>query len=226
MGISSSYINNPDYQFLKFENYASDVAHDTEGEEIVFSNMSSDYCVGIVDIINSTKISASLPDAKLATYYSVFLNSMSFIVRGFGAMVVKNIGDCLLYYFPDTSNSSRKYSFMKCLECCLAMVEAHSEINEKLKAEKIPSLNYRISVDFGRVTLAKASNSSVIDIFGAPVNMCSKINTSAAPNSVVIGGDLHNIVRNLPDYHFVPIHSCTIGLKLQYPVYAVRRRIS
>jgi len=37
-----------------------------------FLETSQSYCVGLVDIVNSTKISASLNQHKLSKYYEVF----------------------------------------------------------------------------------------------------------------------------------------------------------
>ena len=120
-----------------------------------FLETSESYCVGLVDIVNSTKISASLTQHKLSKYYEVFLNSMAQIVEKFGGFVIKNIGDSLLFYFPDSSKSSKSYDFKNCLECGLAMIEEHENINKILKKEKLHSLNYRISADYGEVSIMK-----------------------------------------------------------------------
>ena len=45
-----------------------------------FLETSQSYCVGIVDIVNSTKIAATLNKKKLSKYYEIFLNSMAKIV--------------------------------------------------------------------------------------------------------------------------------------------------
>jgi len=44
---------------------------------VAFSSQLHSYCVGCVDMVNSTKISASIPANKLSGYYEIFLNSMS-----------------------------------------------------------------------------------------------------------------------------------------------------
>lgn len=194
------------------------------GDAIAFSGFCGDYCIGIVDIMNSTKIAATLSSSQFSKYYSVFLNTMSFTARRFGAIVVKNIGDGLLYYFPNTSDPKNEYEFMRCIDCSLAMIGMHDDINARLYAEKMPTLNYRVSADYGKIMMAKSSSSSYEDIFGLPVNMCAKINTKAMPNSVVIGGDLHQIVKGIGDYRFIPGKGCSIGLKYQYPIYTVYRK--
>lgn len=189
-----------------------------------FLETSQSYCVGLVDIVNSTKISASLTSKKLSRYYEVFLNSMAQIIEKFGGYVIKNIGDSLLFYFPEPSKSFQSYDFKNCLECGLAMIEKHEIINKFLKNEKLPSLNYRISADYGEVSIMKTNDSSSVDVFGTPVNMCTKINRAAPKNSIVIGGDLYRSAKKLDNYNYRMINSYSAGLKFMYPIYSVKRK--
>jgi len=189
-----------------------------------FLETSQSYCVGLVDIVNSTQISASLTQHKLSKYYEVFLNSMAQIIEKFGGFVIKNIGDSLLFYFPDSSKSSKSYDFKNCLECGLTMIEEHENINNILKKEKLPSLNYRISADYGEVSIMKTNGSSNIDVFGTPVNMCTKINHGAPKNSIVIGSDLYRTAKKLDSYSYQMINSYSVGMKFMYPIYCVSRK--
>jgi hypothetical protein len=103
------------------------------------------------------------------------------------------------------------------------MIAARCTVNTKLYQEKIPPLSFRVSADYGKVTLAKSSVSSYHDIFGTPVNICSKINGKAQPNTVVIGGDLYQATKNLPGYRFHEVPGYSVGFKFQYPIYSVTR---
>src|SRR5919197_136934 len=73
-------------------------------EEISFSGEVQNYCVCFIDIIGSTKISSDLTSSQLSRYYEVFLNGIALIARNFGAKVVKNAGDALIFYFDNTSD--------------------------------------------------------------------------------------------------------------------------
>jgi len=191
---------------------------------VAFSGNRKTYCIGLVDIVNSTKATHNLNHEKLSIYYEIFLNSIAKILSRFGGFVIKNIGDSLLYYFPESSHDERKYGFMSCLESCLAIIEARESINNKLLEKGLSSINYRISADFGSVVLMKPNNSTSIDIIGTPVNICSKINRNAAVNGIIIGGDLYQIVKNFDDYEYKKIGDYSIGLKLSYPLYSVARK--
>ena len=194
-----------------------------ENYTVTFSPQTENYCVGMVDMVDSTKISAMLGSEKMSRYYQVFLNSMSKILNEYNGKVVKNIGDCLLYYFPLTTKESQEEYLIKCLECSFSMTESHDFICSHLKKEKLPCLNYRISMDYGSVILMRSSDSASLDMIGTPINMCSKINRSAPQNGIVIGGDVYEMIKKVPRYGFKQTDGYSVGLKLDYPIYEVRR---
>ena len=191
---------------------------------IAFSGNTENYCVGVVDMVNSTKMAATLGNGNISKYYQLFLNSMSKILSRFGGFVIKNVGDCLVYYFPESSKSNRKFGFMSCLECSLAMIEYHDTICNRLNQEGLPCVDYRISADYGSVVLMKSNNSTSMDMIGPPVNMCSKINHAAKSNCAVIGGDLFSMVKNFDDYKFKEVEGFSLGFKHSYPVYELCRK--
>ena len=187
---------------------------------VAFSTQSQSYPVGYVDIVGSTKISASLPPEKLSQYYEIFLNSMSKIIGKFGGKVIKNIGDCLLYYFPD-STSTVSDGLTNCLDCGLAMLSARKLISKEMESKGLPQINYRVSADYGAVILMNNSMSSSVDLIGPPVNMCAKINHCANHNEFVIGNDFHQFSKIYREYNYEEIASCNIGFPCSYPVYRV-----
>lgn len=83
---------------------------------------------------------------------------MSKIIGKFGGKAIKNIGDSLLYYFPNSVNGS-KDGLRNCIYCGLTMANAQKTISEELTSKKLPTLNYRISSDFGTVILMNTSTS-------------------------------------------------------------------
>jgi class 3 adenylate cyclase len=193
---------------------------------VAFSGLSKSYCLGLVDMVDSTKVSSKMNEKEWCKYYSIFLNSMSKILQKFGGIAVKNGGDSLLYYFPETACTESKTGFRSCIESGLAMLETQALICKSLKEEGLPSVSYRISADFGKVVIMKSSTSSSIDLIGPPVNMCCKINHKASSNGMVIGGDLYEVIKDMKEYRYKSIIGLSIGLKLAYPIYDVSRKIS
>jgi len=182
--------------------------------------------MGIVDMVNSTKITARMESSKMCEYYRIYLNAMAEIAKEFGAVVIKNIGDSILYYFPDTCDAEDKVSIQNSLECSLAMVESYEEINALMAECGLPPVSYRVSSDYGRLTIAKSLFSTREDIFGPTVNTCAKINGIAMPNSMVVGGDLYQIARHLKGYAFHSLVGFPVGVRLDYPVYSLCRKVA
>lgn len=210
-------------------NKEKSIEFDITTEEIYFADQSNGYyCVCIVDVVNSSQITAKIADGnKIKKYYEIFLNAMAALAKNFGAKVIKNVGDALLFYFPDTSDTENMIAFKEVLECFTAIIAAHEFINIRLEAEALPPVSYRISADYGRVEVATTVTSGTEDLFGPTVNMCAKINSQAEPNGIVIGGDLHEMVKrfSFKDYSFEKVgKKQPIGMRYSYPVYSVVRK--
>ena len=193
-------------------------------EEISFSGEVQNYCVCFIDIIGSTKISSNLTPIQLSRYYEIFLNSIALIARNFGARIVKNAGDALIFYFNDTSDPKNIMKFKNVLDCGLTMGLASSTLNAKMLSEKLPPIQYRISADYGEVSVARSASSQSEDLFGSAMNISAKINPKAKPNGLVIGEALFDIVKRLDEYIFAPSSERLIGVKGEYGVYHVDQK--
>ncbi len=161
-----------------------------------FSEQIKQYAVGIIDIVGSTNITVNLSEKKLGDFYSIFINDISNIIKKFEGIVVKNIGDSLLFYFSDTLEKSHKNTNQKssenAIKCGFAIIDYHSIINKKMSELGLPKLDYKISFSYGRVRVAKIATSAVDDIFGPAINICAKINSLCPPNSIVVTQKLHD----------------------------------
>src|SRR5918996_1527894 len=177
---------------------------DLASEEISFLDRSMNCCIGFVNMINSTSITADMvfsDRGKIGQYYSIFINTMAVLVKNYGAKIVKNAGD--------------------------ALILARDIINAKLHSENLPSVSYRISADYGKVEVATSTSSKGReDLFGSTMNICAKINSMAEPNGIVIGGDLYQIIKSFSFidkyYQFKELRGgYSIGFTHRYPIYRV-----
>ncbi len=198
-------------------------------EEISFSGKSMDYCVSIVDIVNSTRIVSEIVDAdQVRKYYTIFQNTVSTIIEKHGAKTFKTLGDSLVYYFPMTEDITNKIAFHRVMECSMDVLEACIPMNVELQREQLPAIGYRLSADYGRLEVARCSTSKSDDLFGSTINICSKINRKATPNGMVIGGDLYTVLRSLGFTENFRMHA--IGeyaggsSRYSYPIYSVTPR--
>jgi CheY-like chemotaxis protein/class 3 adenylate cyclase len=195
-------------------------------DDIIFQGISSDFCVCVLDIVNSTAITSSLAhEDKVRKFYSLFVNSVSPIIAHFGGRVLKTGGDSVIYYFPDTAEVERLEGFRNVLDCGLSLLDLRSTVNSLYKSEGIPPIGYRISADYGRLELAESRFSRDQDFFGPTMNLCAKINNKAPSNSMVIGGDLHQVIKKHhlleKQFQFEEISEFSIGLKQRYPIHLV-----
>lgn len=213
--------------------YDNTISDNIASEEISFSGQSQNFCICFVDMVNSTKIIQNISDAgEIRKYYSIFINTIAAIARNFGANIIKNIGDCLIFYYPKTSDSTDKSAFKDVIDCVLAMIAANPIINAKLYQEKLQSIKYRISVDYGSVEIARSTTSQSDDLFGSTMNTCAHLNSKALPNGIVIGSNLFQIVKpflpfsNEDHYHFQKIDKYQTGSdnKYSYPIYSLVSR--
>ena len=192
---------------------------DIGAEEIAFSGQVQASCVCFVDIVDSTKISDRLSPADLSRYYEIFLNGIAAIAKKFGARIVKNVGDALIFYFEVGDNSDTA-AYRNVLDCGIGMGNAAGELNARMMGETLPPISYRISADYGQVAVAKSQSSQREDLFGPAMNICAKINRLARPNGLVIGERLYEIVRALEGFDFTAAGESLFG-KTSYPSFHV-----
>jgi two-component system, OmpR family, response regulator ChvI len=195
-----------------------------ENKEVSFAK-SENYCICIVDIVGSTQITSKIYNSeKIGKFYSTFINAIAGIVKEYNGVVIKTVGDGVISYFPNTANSQNAEAFKDALECSLGMISSRSNINLKLFKEGLPGISYRISLDYGKVEVARSETSTSWDLFGPTVNFCAKINKLAPENGIIIGDDLHIVVSSFPFlhnlYHFHQMQGMHFHTgKLSYPLY-------
>ncbi len=198
---------------------------------IRFSGDSIKSCVGFIDLVDSTKNTITMEGLDcIRKYYSTFINSVSAIVKSSNGRIVKNIGDCLLFYFPKTSNDQNENFFREVIECALKILETRYGLNDELSKQHLPPFNFRISIDYGVVDLALVGDYSQIDLFGSTLNLCSKINSSSLsiPNEIIIGDNFYRLLKSFPsivkDFNFSNNGVYKITESTEYPTYNIKRK--
>jgi two-component system, OmpR family, response regulator ChvI len=166
----------------------------TPAEDICFIR-SDYYCISFIKTIPPPE-TIEESDA-IRKHYSIVFNTITAIAKSFDAMIIKNLGDGLVWYFPRTSHPTNESAFKDAIECGLTIIAALPTINAKLHKENLPSVNYRISADYGKVEVAKSATSETDDLFGSPMNLCAKINSLCPANAMVIGNNLYQFVKRI-----------------------------
>jgi CheY-like chemotaxis protein/class 3 adenylate cyclase len=209
-----------------FENIISQTTNGDVLTELVFDDVSSNFCVCMLDIVDSTAITSSLYLLnKVCQFYSLFINSLSPIINQFHGKVIRTGGDSLIYYFPETADIANIEAFKRVLECSMTLLDIRHVLNTSYAKLDIKPISYRISAEYGPVESAKSGFSRSKDLFGPPLGLCAKINNKAKPNSMVIGSNLHQVLRKMnvfdKDYKFKET-SISVGLNQQkYPIFHI-----
>jgi class 3 adenylate cyclase/CheY-like chemotaxis protein len=199
-------------------------------KQIRFSGDSIKSCVCFIDLVDSTNNTITMDNLEhIRIYYSKFINSVSKIVKSYGGKVIKNIGDCLLVYFPKTSDNKNEQALTEAIECGLKILDSRYAVNQELSKQYLPPFNYRISMDYGVLDLALVGDYSQIDLFGSAVNVCSKINSSSLsiPNQIIIGDNFYRILTSFSNignnYNFINNGEYKINEKFGYSTYSVKK---
>src|SRR5688572_13166574 len=197
---------------------------------IRFSGDSIKSCVCFIDLVDSTKNTITMEGLEnIRKYYSTFINSISHIVKSSSGKVIKNIGDCILFYFPKTSNNNNLDAFREVIDCGSKILNERYKTNKELCNQNLPPFNYRISIDYGVLDLALVGDYSQLDLFGSTINLCSKINSSlSVPNEIVIGDNFYRILKSFPlisnDFNFINNGEYKITNSTGYPTYIIKRK--
>lgn len=206
----------------------------SEGEQdntggIPIIDYSQRVCVSVIDIIGSTGIVSTIGRSKdIRTFYGIFLNKISNTLKKYRANIIKTVGDGIISYFPDTLDITNMRAFENVLECCFAQIEDRFAINSMLTEQRLPTITYRVSVDFGKVERTRFDGFDSEDLFGSTINVCSKMNLYAQPNGIVVGNDLYRIIRSFKQlddgyrFHEMDSYYCGTG-KYSYPLYSLSR---
>jgi class 3 adenylate cyclase/CheY-like chemotaxis protein len=201
-------------------------------KEVRFSGDSIKSCVGFIDLVDSTKNTMTMDNLEhIRIYYSKFINSISKIVKSYGGKVIKNIGDCLLFYFSKTGDFKDMEAFKDTIDCGFKILDERYIVNQQLSKEHLPPFNYRITIDYGVLDLALSGDYSQIDLFGSTINLCSKINSSSSlsfPNEIIIGDNFYRILKSfstiMNNYNFINNGEYRITENNRYSTYNIKRK--
>jgi len=179
-----------------------------------------------IDIVNSTEQTKRLSDTQQAEYYQRFIESTSDLIQSYGGYVLKNVGDCVIGFFPSSGFIVENHD--SAVLCGLTMFDMLKvSLNPYFVQRRIPSIKCRISADFGstKVIRVKANGGySEIDLFGTAMNSVSKILHWAKPNQMVIGDSLFWQLVDADRVSFKILKRWDLRGKHSYPVYRVLRK--
>jgi adenylate cyclase len=131
---------------------------------------------------------------------NLYFTEMIRIAEEYGGNVEKNTGDGLLIYFNDDEGTPPESGPKRAVACALTMFAATKYlINPIVVASHMQPIEFRVSIDYGIVTIARIgaprrfnANAAI----GAAANFASKMLRYANADDIVIGESAKNLLPN------------------------------
>lgn len=122
---------------------------------------------------------------------NLFFSEMVKIAEDYGGIVEKNTGDGLLAYFEDGGAGAPEAGTTRAVAAALTMMATNEcYISAILRNSAIPIIQFRVSIDYGPVTIGRLGAprrfNSIVAI-GTPANFASKMLAKAKAGEVVLG---------------------------------------
>ena len=122
---------------------------------------------------------------------NLFFTEMTKVAEEYGGSVEKNTGDGLLVYFNDNEGTPPENGSKRAIACALTMFAATQYlINPIVEASGEKAIEFRVSIDYGAVTIARLgaakrfnSNAAI----GTTANFASKMLAYAKAGEIVVG---------------------------------------
>lgn len=188
----------------------------------------------IVDIVESTLMSVSLPPEKHKDIVQLFFEFVKDIITNYRGFIWKYVGDGIIAIFPADDAFTGKCD--NAIQTGIMIASVIEDIlNPFLVDAGLPALRYRIGIDIGEVIVDNVSAEApqiLNDLFGYPLNLTSKIQSAADPNEILIGNQLfklcHVSYQELFEAKRAPVgwqYPDPISIKNPYQLYRLREGI-
>lgn len=127
---------------------------------------------------------------------NLFFTEMIRIAEEYGGNVEKNTGDGLLIYFNDNEGTPQECGSKRAVACVLSMFATTQHlINPIITASNSSPIEFRASIDYGPVTVARIGaprRFNANTAIGTAANFASKMLKFAGTNEIVIGETARN----------------------------------
>jgi adenylate cyclase len=151
------------------------------------------------DLEGFTELTERLEPEVLTELLTHYLTEMSKISLRWGGTIDKYIGDAIMIFFGDPASKGEKADAVNCVRMAMEMVDQLAEIRAiwKDKGLALP-LNARMGIHTGICTVGNFGSEDRLDytVIGNGVNLASRLESNAKPNSILISEDTYLHVRS------------------------------
>ncbi len=146
------------------------------------------------DLVGSTGIATNLDPEDWREVIDIYHDGATEAVKRFGGYVAQLLGDGLLAYFgyPKAHEDDPQHAVL----AGLAILDGMAALNERIASKRLPKLTVRIGIHSGSVVVDE-SDSKGARVYSDVPNIASRVETAAAPGTVLISGAVHHLVSGL-----------------------------
>jgi class 3 adenylate cyclase/tetratricopeptide (TPR) repeat protein len=143
------------------------------------------------DLVGSTAIAAQLDPEEWREAVAGYHRAAAEAISRFGGHVAKYLGDGVMAFFgwPEAHDNDAE----RAARAGLAIVEALAGLNEQSGG---PKLATRVGIHSGAVVVGAGANEDA-DVFGDTPNVAARVQEVAAPDTVAITQDTHQLVSGM-----------------------------
>ena len=199
-----------------------------EAQKVLEKFAKSKVTLVILDIalVDSTRLSMTLPVERFAAIIQAFIQEMSLMVTAYGGYILKYVGNAILSFFPDDKSADLHLSCINAVNCAQSMIRIMQQgINPILNQYDYPEMSVRIGIDVGEnavvqygwtTDIYKLDNQKQVlkktprlDILGYTISIAAKMSALAKPNRIVIGQSVYEILddKQKSAFEALPIRS-------------------
>jgi class 3 adenylate cyclase/HAMP domain-containing protein len=151
------------------------------------------------DIVNFTSTTESMEAEDLSDLLNDYLDNMAKIAIKWGGTIDKFIGDAIMVFFGDPEYTNDTDHALKAVRMSLEMLVKMKELRLSWldKGIKLP-LHVRIGVNSGYCTVGNFGSENRMDytIIGGNVNLASRLETAADPDSILISHETYSLIKH------------------------------
>lgn len=158
------------------------------------------------DLVGSSALSESMDPEDLRELINRFQGACANAVSALEGHVAQYLGDGLLVYFGFPSAGEN--DAQRAVQCGLAIIEALGQLNaERAAVGQGPNLSVRIGIDTGVVVVGQVPSAGGNErlALGEPPNVAARLQSIAAPDTVLIGESTHRLVQGWFACETVPV---------------------
>src|ERR1700679_1756422 len=146
------------------------------------------------DLVSSTEIATRLDPEEWHAIAAQYQQTAADAVIKIGGHVAKYLGDGLVVYFgyPQAQEDAAE----RAVRAGLAILEIMTALNARFSQEHKITLSVRVGIHTGSVVVAHGGGKDA-DMFGDAPNIASRVQSVAAPDTVVMTAAVHDLVSGL-----------------------------